>query len=510
MMRQKMIVCFALAAAVQYLLLPLPACKPETAAGKEGGRPDLILIDGLARFGPLESMPVPFLHDLHAELVQKEGRDCTACHMEKAEGVLSQKYMRLEDTDRQTVMDGYHEHCLACHKETARSGKPSGPVTCGECHVKKPDVFSTRQPVVMDLSLHARHIDAADGKCDTCHHQYDEALKKLVYVQGQEVSCRDCHGTVPAERRPTFRSVSHESCIACHDEYGAGPRDCAGCHEPARQKAIQKLDAVPRLDRGQPNQVYLTASRDDLGKSRMPSVPFDHASHEAATPTCRTCHHQTLKACTECHPLNIQSEKSVVRLERAMHAAQSAHSCVGCHETAKFSPNCAGCHGLMEKGALTAFACTRCHAGPPPSEAASRLPPAESLEPRLERSSPECADMVEISGLSEKFEGVRFAHRRHIEKLETLIASSKLAVHFHGRQDLVCQGCHHHTPAGQTPPRCQSCHGTPFNPLNLFMPGIVGAYHRQCVGCHDQMGITTVSSCTSCHDPKSGQAPSIP
>lgn len=504
MMRQKMIVCFALAAAVGLLVLPLAACKPETAAGKEGGRPDLILIDGLASFGPLESTPVPFLHDLHAEIVQKEGRDCTACHLEKAEGILSQKYMRLEDTDRKTVMDVYHDNCLACHKETARSGKPSGPVTCGECHVKTPSVFSTRQPVVMDLSLHARHIDAADGKCDTCHHQYDEAQKKLVYVQGQEVSCRDCHGTVPAENRATFRFVSHESCIACHDEYGAGPRDCAGCHDPARQKAIQKLETVPRLDRGQPNQVYLTAAKGDLGRSRMPSVPFDHASHEAAAPTCRTCHHQTLKACTECHPLNEQAEKTVVRLERAMHAAQSAHSCVGCHEAAKFSPNCAGCHGLMGKGALTPFACTRCHAGPPPSEAASGLPSGTSLEAQLEPSSLETADMVEISGLSEKFEAVRFAHRRHVEKLETLIASSKLAVRFHGRQDLVCQGCHHHTPAGQTPPRCQSCHGTRKQESGLLVPTLLAAYHRQCMECHQRMEIATASSCTSCHDEKSG------
>ena len=90
MMRQKMIVCFALAAAVGLLILPLAACKPEPAAGKEGGRPDLILIEGLSQFGSLESAPVPFLHDLHAELVQKEKRDCTACHLEKAKGILSQ------------------------------------------------------------------------------------------------------------------------------------------------------------------------------------------------------------------------------------------------------------------------------------------------------------------------------------------------------------------------------------------------------------------------------------
>lgn len=504
MMRQKMTICILLAAASGLLLLPLAACKPDTAAGKEAGRPDLILIDGLARFGPLESTPVPFLHDMHMEIVQKDNRDCTACHLETAKGVLSQTYMRLEDTDRQTVMDVYHENCLACHKETARSGKPSGPVTCGECHVKKSALFSTRQPVVMDLSLHARHIDAADGKCDACHHQYDKTQKKLVSAPGQEVSCRDCHGTVPVENRATFRFVSHESCIDCHAEYGAGPRDCGGCHDPEKQKAIQKLETVPRLERGQPNQVYLTASKQGLGASRMPSVPFDHATHEAAAPTCRTCHHQTLRACRECHPLTEQAEKSVVRLERAMHAVQSPHSCVGCHETAKFGPNCAGCHGLMEKGALTPFACTRCHAGPPPAEAASQMPPAPPPPAHFEPSTLEAPERVEIAGLSKKFERVLFPHRRHAEKLEALIASSKLAVRFHGRQDLLCQGCHHHTPAGQAPPRCQSCHGHPFNELNLFMPGILGAYHRQCVGCHEQMGITTVSSCTSCHDPKGG------
>lgn len=503
-MRQKMIVCFLLAGAAGLSLLSLAGCKPNTAAGKEVGRPDLILIDGLSMFGPLESTPVPFLHDLHAEIVQKEGRDCTACHLETAKGALSQKYMRLEDTDRQTAMDIYHENCLACHKETAQSGKSSGPVTCGECHVKKPVVFSTRQPVVMDLNLHARHIDAADGKCETCHHQYDEAQKKLVSAPGQEISCRDCHGTLPVENRATFRFVSHESCIACHAEYGAGPRDCGGCHDPANQRSVQKLKTVPRLDRGQPNQVYLTASKEDIGSSRMPSVPFDHAAHEAVASTCRTCHHQTLKACAACHPLYEQAGKSVVPLERAMHAVQSPRSCVGCHETAKFSPNCAGCHGLIEKGALTPFACTRCHAGPPPDEATSRTPAAASLRTPFERSTLEVPEMVEIASLSETFEGVKFAHRRHTEKLETIIASSKLAVHFHGRQDLVCQGCHHHTPVGQTPPRCRSCHGEAPQGAGLHVPAMLAAYHRQCMECHERMEITTASSCTSCHEKKSG------
>jgi DnaJ-class molecular chaperone len=79
------------------------------------------------------------------------------------------------------------------------------------------------------------------------------------------------------------------------------------------------------------------------------------------------------------------------------------------------------------------------------------------------------------------------------------LESSKLAQYFHYDENTLCLGCHHHTPAGDKPPRCGICHGKPFNENNLFKPGLMASFHQQCLGCHQKMGIEKYISCTSCH-----------
>ena len=59
-----------------------------------------------------------------------------------------------------------------------------------------------------------------------------------------------------------------------------------------------------------------------------------------------------------------------------------------------------------------------------------------------------------------------------------------------------CSVCHHHS--GQEIPACRSCHGDGPNPANLSQPGLRGAYHRQCMGCHRDW--THATACDACHD----------
>jgi DnaJ-class molecular chaperone len=66
-----------------------------------------------------------------------------------------------------------------------------------------------------------------------------------------------------------------------------------------------------------------------------------------------------------------------------------------------------------------------------------------------------------------------------------------------------CATCHHHSPIGQTP-ACGECHGAPFDPKNLSMPGLKGAYHLQCMGCHQETGSGQLG-CTDCHAKKLSQ-----
>jgi hypothetical protein len=75
-------------------------------------RADIIRIDAMQIFGTLERPPVLFLHEKHTEALEKKNKDCTVCHLTEKDLLVS-KYMRIEDTAKQEVMDIYHINCIA-------------------------------------------------------------------------------------------------------------------------------------------------------------------------------------------------------------------------------------------------------------------------------------------------------------------------------------------------------------------------------------------------------------
>jgi hypothetical protein len=160
----------------------------------------------------------------------------------------------------------------------------------------------------------------------------------------------------------------------------------------------------------------------------------------------------------------------------------------------------------MEQGTLSDHACTLCHAGPSPAEVMEVADQVTSLDPfrpqpedsRLSFTEEELPETVTIGLLSEKYEPAVFPHRQVAYKLREHISQSKLATYFHGHEDVLCQGCHHHSPTGEKPPLCENCHNEPFNEAELFKPGLLGAYHRQCLGCHQSMQIEPLD-CVGCH-----------
>ncbi len=44
---------------------------------------------------------------------------------------------------------------------------------------------------------------------------------------------------------------------------------------------------------------------------------------------------------------------------------------------------------------------------------------------------------------------------------------------------------------------CGHCHKTPFDKDHLTVPGLKGAYHTQCMGCHAKNGVA--KGCETCH-----------
>ena len=490
-------------------------------AAEEAARPDVIDLGHSALLGELEREPVQFPHDLHTEALTERGEDCTHCHAVQDDGYLSAVYKPLMDADEAQAMDLYHDSCTGCHEEIESQGARAGPVICGDCHRRQPAYVSSLVPFGFDYSLHYRHVEATNDKCDACHHVYDEKTRKLVYVKGQESSCRDCHRKKTEGNRSSFQVAAHEQCIGCHreplPEYkiepdSHPPKQCAGCHDRERQLEIKRIKNPPRMKRNQPDFVLLSASEAELASSKLPTVPFSHVDHEEATTTCRSCHHDTLKACNECHTLEGNKEGQEVTLYQATHEMMSEHSCVGCHDTEKAATKCAGCHALMEQGSLSEQSCGVCHEGPLPENLESERALWTSIEdfrPKpfemaLSFSPDDIPETVKIGVLAEEYQAAEMPHRKIVDKLSQYIGESSLASYFHGRGDVVCQGCHHDTPVGEKPPLCESCHEKRAADSDLRRPGLLGAYHRQCLGCHKMMEIKKPSDCYGCHAEKKG------
>lgn len=496
-------------------------------------RADIIQIDTLKKFGDLSKPEVVFLHDLHTRTLQEMGKDCTACHLSKERPLkipgtfkdavenidpLSPKFKRLEDTARREVMDTYHTFCIQCHTDMKAKGQLSGPVTCGECH-KPRDLESVRQPMGFDKSLHYRHVKAQDKKCERCHHAYNEEKKELYYAKGKEGTCRYCHKEQKEENRISMREASHLDCINCHRDTLAknklaGPVECSGCHLESAQKKIQKLEEVPRMERNQPDATLVSTGIEDVEKYLSGVVPFNHKAHEEYNDTCRVCHHAAMDKCSTCHTLNGIEKGGFVKLKRSFHQIDADQSCMGCHAAKLSDPKCSGCHvfsGRNEK--RSEASCLKCHEDASPEiitalkkndeEALKKLAhqmiaarPETLQQPIDDKDIPE---KVIIDEMVDNYEPAEMPHRKIVKRLLVGTADSGMATHFHGEMMTLCQGCHHQSQPSLKPPKCSTCHGQAVDPANPAKPGLMGAFHQQCMTCHEEMKLDKPEGCIGCH-----------
>jgi hypothetical protein len=246
--------------------------------------------------------------------------------------------------------------------------------------------------------------------------------------------------------------------------------------------------------------------------TRLSVVPFNHIGHETYNDTCRVCHHSSMEACGKCHTLQGIKDGKFVNLQTAMHRVAAQASCLGCHDGKQIEKRCAGCHAsLAQRDPPGLSGCVSCHM-PKPAAATPQTEPKAMAAMLLESRKPVVAtyadedipETVEIKSLSRKYEPAKMPHRKIILTLVKNIKDSPLAGSFHRDPGTVCQGCHHNSPAAKKPPACGSCHGQPFDALNLYKPGLQAAYHLGCDGCHRSMGIEkpVATNCTGCHKEK--------
>jgi len=225
------------------------------------------------------------------------------------------------------------------------------------------------------------------------------------------------------------------------------------------------------------------------GQGPLSKASFNHQKHEAAVPNCDTCHHTgSQDPCSTCHTSQGSPEGGNIQLSEAMHKSQSKVSCVGCHNEAAKKPQCAGCHQNIKPGPNPA-SCANCHKDPK----AAKAPAPAPAQP----------DTVEIGVLSKKYMPVSFNHSAHVDYLKDA-AKGDLGKAFHSQSGVFCQGCHHQTPADMAPPKCATCHGKPYSADEPKRPGLMAAYHLQCIQCHKAMNVEPVAAtdCTGCHAPK--------
>lgn len=535
---------------------PKGAAPKENIQGTEA-RADRITLR-LSQVEKSELPPVTFFHDKHTTAMAKDKKSCDSCHGTAKDGkTLVLTFMEASESMPYAVAkDYFHSKCVSCHVQTAKTGKPSGPEAsqCRSCHSGREEVKSSWREIDMDKSLHYRHIASGEipavegGKtnCASCHHVFDADAKKLVWEKGAEDNCRVCHGAAPQKlpnggTPPSFAGAAHMSCVSCHYNIGreaagtassgtsatppkTGPYSCAGCHTKEAQSKIEILTQVPRLERGQPDAVLMvpTASRAEAQpKGSMRPVAFDHKRHEAAARDCRTCHHVKIDSCTSCHSLDATKKGDGINLAQAMHAKQSDRSCVGCHNTKKARPECAGCHGFV-RTSMTPNSCAACHSTPEgftDEQAQDGSLAKLSREDRVSigkaavsaRTAPKTAvdgmmrlsdvpEFVTIGNMTDKFEPVKMPHRQILKAMAAAVGDDALANGFHRSELSLCQGCHHNSPPSKTPPSCVSCHGkTMASPDGR--PGLMAAYHQQCMGCHTRMNVEKPArtDCVGCH-----------
>lgn len=105
----------------------------------------IMVMEHKKEIGPHERPLVHFNHEKHMEVVKP---DCLYCHHdfdkygnnvggESAVQACSTCHSPGSGKNVVPLKEAFHGQCKGCHENARGRGYPSGPVTCGECHVRK-------------------------------------------------------------------------------------------------------------------------------------------------------------------------------------------------------------------------------------------------------------------------------------------------------------------------------------------------------------------------------------
>ena len=481
---------------------------------------------------PLEpdgnEMPsVDFMHSLHSKTAENK---CAECHTQKNDTFV----FKFKRTDAPATMELYHNNCIGCHIETKDKGEKTGPLAseCRSCHGADKDATDkdlSWTKIDFDKSLHFIHetsksikskISSESDNCSSCHHKYNNKTEQTYYDKGEEESCTYCHKDNKKDDVRSLQDASHDSCVACHTSLKnknitAGPVTCIGCHDISEQTKIKTAKNITRLKRNQPDATLITGLVSEGEKPRyfMNPVAFNHKLHESTTNDCKTCHHNSLKKCNGCHTPKGKEDGQFIRLEQIMHDKDSNRSCIGCHTKFTKQSDCAACHDIMPKQKINDNSCITCHNTDTNKVITDtdeqKILTEKVVAKQVNSYSPENFPMIDdekipekviIGDLANEYKPSEFPHRKVIKAISKRIDKNNMAKVFHKDQQTLCMGCHHNSPKSLEPPKCASCHGKDTD-INNGKPHLKGAYHGQCITCHQKMDVKEVlpTDCNKCH-----------
>lgn len=114
-------------------------------------------------------------------------------------------------------------------------------------------------------------------------------------------------------------------------------------------------------------------------------------------------------------------------------------------------------------------------------------------------------DVVMLDALVNLYQPVPFSHRAHAEMAQMWDGCKTCHHREPEENDQPVDPVHHPTTQDESAkiPACKSCHPVaPEAQVEIHMPSLKGAYHRQCLNCHREWA--GENACVMCHAPREG------
>ena len=143
-------------------------------------------------------------------------------------------------------------------------------------------------------------------------------------------------------------------------------------------------------------------------------------------------------------------------------------------------------HRIHAHRQASRLACNVCHVcdEPTPDEPCLSHCPRDGSHFYGQHQADEGPEVVIIDQLADIYGPVVFAHKLHASM---------------AKMSGGCTNCHHYSEETGTIPPCRECHDPDKTQVDMRMPSLKGAYHRQCINCH--LDWSHENACGFCHKP---------